>query len=64
MREVSILDLDKEGSINLDQDSDDNTISAANLRSDLEKGVNQSSSTKLLNKAADSEDEFERLSPN
>ena len=27
MREVSILDLDKEGSINLDADSDDNTIS-------------------------------------
>jgi len=54
VREVSILDLDKEGSINLDNDSDENTVTA-----DLEKDVNQSSSTKLL-KPAGSEDDFDR----
>ena len=31
MREVSILDLDKEGSINLDADSDENTTPNATL---------------------------------
>ena len=56
---MSILDLDKEGSLNLDADSDDNNTGRAriNLEGDLGEHVEGEKSV-LVNKQ--SENEFER----